>query len=452
MLIRKVELGGHVVDVRLHNGLIAEISDKLPPKEGEHWLDGHGGALLPGLHDHHIHLNASAAALSSVKCGPPEVCSKDELRAALHGHSGSGWLRGIGYHASAIGEIDRKWLDEFGPDRPIRIQHRGGRMWIFNSRAMALLDVAIPDDGRLVDGDADIRTAWSGQKPDLELLVRLLLSHGITGVTEVTPGNDRADLEHYQNAAKPLRLSVMGGPELHGAKAGSGVHLGALKIHNHDHDLPALSDLVTVIKDAHNHDRPVAVHCVTRAELMLTLAALEEAGSHSGDRIEHAAIADEAAIAWMVRLGLTIVTQPHFITERAEAYQAEVEPVDRPHLWRLKSFADAGLRLAAGSDAPFGDNNPWAAMASAVQRPVGLTPAEAVSPEMALAFYTKPADNAGADARRIRTGEPADLCLLDRPWEKARLQLAEVKVQATWIAGELVYETSSSTSPQSTAV
>lgn len=296
---------------------------------------------------------------------------------------------------------------------------------------MAELDLARPANGRLLGGDLKLRA--NAEFPDLKPLVKRLLSYGITGVTEVTPSNRLAEYEHYVQAAKPLRLSVMGRAELSAAQS------QYLKLHYHDHDLPALDSLADEIKCAHEAGRNVAAHCVTRAELMLTLAAIEMAGPVYGDRIEHAAIADEAAIEWMQRLGVIVVTQPNFIAERQAAYLKDVPQHDHKHLWRLKAFADAGLKLAAGSDAPFGDPNPWAAMAAAVQRPKGFED-EAITPEQALAIYTKPAQDAGALPRRIRKGEAADICLLDRPWSEARRDLAGVKVQATWINGDLVFD------------
>ena len=452
MLIQNVEVDQVCVDVRICGDKIIALTGQLEPQANETLINGRGCALLPGLHDHHIHLNASAAALNSLQCGPPEIYSAQQLIIALHSFKGDGWVRGIGYHASVAGEINRQWLDKHGPDRPIRIQHRGGRMWIFNSQAMALLNINIPDDGRLIDGDEAVRIALGGARPDLKPLINKLHSFGITGVTEVTPNNNLIDLEYYVAAAQPLNLCIMGSADLHDLSSEHSRFIGPLKIHNHDHDLPSLYKLTADIAGAHAHGRAVAIHCVTRAELMLSLAAIEDAGPHPGDRIEHAALADEAAIAWIARLGLTVVTQPHFVAERAEAYLHEVEPDDQRHLWPLKSFADAGIKLAAGSDAPFGNLNPWAAMASAVARPTLLGATEVIPPEAALELYTKPANDAGGKPRKITIGVKADLCLLDRTWSEARKNLSATNVVATWVGGELVYDIISSTKPHCKAV
>jgi len=417
VLIRNVEVYGEIRDVRTNGRIITDIA---PHLEGIADIDGNGGALLPGLHDHHIHLNATAAAMNSVRCGPPEVKSEDELIAALN-KLGDGWLRGVGYHHSVAGEISRDWLDTNGPDRPIRIQHRSGRLWILNSRAMEELEITKPKDGRLYDSDHLIKRAGF---PDLGPLIKKLKSWGITGVTEVTPSNGTSEFENYLEQASGLKLSIMGRAELTGLNH---PNRGHLKLHYHDHDLPALADLAKEIGDAHDGGRPVAAHCVTRAELMMTLAAIEEAGPIKGDRIEHAAIADETAVEWMQKLGVIVVTQPNFIAERVGAYMEDVPKIDHLHLWRLKSLADAGLPLAAGSDAPFGDPNPWKAMAAAVNRPPGFEH-EAITPEEALALYTKPADDAGGRPRRVAVGEPVDLILLVQSWNDARKELQHVKI------------------------
>ena len=146
MLIRNAEIDfAQRVDVRIIAGRIATIGEGLVPQPGEVLLDADFGALLPGLHDHHIHLVALAAALESLQCGPPQVATAEQLGVALRDKvaapiSGNDeWIRGIGYHESVAGDIDRDWLDRHVPDRPLRIQHRSGRLWIFNSCALERL-------------------------------------------------------------------------------------------------------------------------------------------------------------------------------------------------------------------------------------------------------------------------------------------------------------------------
>ena len=83
MLIRRAEVEGQLRDVRIADGRIEAIGERLAPRAGEAAIDAEGGALLPGLHDHHVHLLALAAALESVACGPPVVSDRAALASAL---------------------------------------------------------------------------------------------------------------------------------------------------------------------------------------------------------------------------------------------------------------------------------------------------------------------------------------------------------------------------------
>ena len=445
MLIQQAEANGVITDVRIKEGKICEIAPTLTARDGETVIKAQGNALLAGLHDHHIHLNATAAALNSVKCGPPVVSTENALRKALHTAFAAApdrtEIRGIGYYESVAGDIDCHWLDKNGPDLPIRIQHRTGRLWIFNSKAKQQLNYPVPDDGRLFDADSEIRQKSGQGQPDLTALVQKLLSFGITGVTEVTPNNTADDFIHLRDATVPLRVRIMGQHSLSPDLATGHSSLGQVKLHYHEHDLPDVDTLSALIKKAHDSGRGIASHCVTHAELMMTLLALDQAGAHKDDRIEHAALTSPAALELIQKLDVAVVTQPNFIGERAEAYERDVAAEDHPCLWRVGSFQAAGVPLAAGSDAPFGDFDPWAAMAHACTRPEALDFGESVPPEQALALYQKQAEDLRR-TRKVQIGEPADLCLLTSDWQQARRDLGAVTVAATFIDGECVYSRS----------
>ena len=65
---------------------------------------------------------------------------------------------------------------------------------------------------------------------------------------------------------------------------------------------------------------------------------------------------------------------------------------------------------------------------------------ERVTPERALEMFTTAAQAPGGTPMRIAVGQPADLCLLDRPWAKVRDALESAAVATTWLAGEVAYE------------
>lgn len=456
MLIRGADVHGQgLADVRLAGGRIEAVG-QLAPWRGEAVIDARGAALLPGLHDHHVHLAGLAARRASVWCGPPKVNDADDLAACLS-PLGTGWLRGIGYHESVMGLPDARALDRLVPDRPLRMQHRGGRMWLLNSRAIDdLLSRAVPPPGleregrrftgRLFDEDAWLRAALGSAMPDFATLSRELAALGVTGITDMTPQNEAHAAQHFaqqRQAGALLQATHLAGTLALADAAALGWALGPVKLHLHEAALPDFDEALALVSAAHAQVRGVAVHCTTEVELVFTLALLEQSGAHPQDRIEHASIADPDHVERIAALGLPVCVQPHFIAERGDHYLAEVESAHHANLYRLASLQAAGIALCGGSDAPFGLVDPWAAMQAAVSRrtPSGqvIGTGEALTPEAALALWlADPADP--RRMRRIETGAQADLVLLDRPWQAARESLCSALVSRVWIGGDCVHQ------------
>ncbi|MGE4606510.1 MAG: amidohydrolase family protein [Myxococcota bacterium] len=471
MLIVDAEVEGRAhVALRTDADRIVALGPSLVPRAGETVIDAAGGVLLPGLHDHHIHLLALAAAASSVHCGAPQVQSADTLGRALsaasadsaadgRGGSQADWIRGVGYHESVAGPLDRDQLDTWVSSRPLRIQHRTGAMWILNSVGVGRLglddgvdlagverDVTGRATGRLFDLDAWLRAALgSAVIPDLEPVGRMLAGCGVTGVTDATATNSAVEWNAFADAAQSgalrQRIVAMGQPDL---AAGRGpISLGAVKVLLTERALIDFDQLVGSIGAAHDVGRSVAIHCVTRAELVFAVSAFDASGARPGDRIEHASVAPPDVLERLARLPLTVVTQPTFLRERGDSYAVDVEPRDRPWLYRGRGFLRMGVPLGGGTDAPYGSADPWRAMAAAVSRRTVcgrvMGESECLSPEQALALFTTPAEAPGGAPRRVAIGERADLCLLDRSWAEARENLDSALVAATISEGTLTF-------------
>jgi predicted amidohydrolase YtcJ len=137
------------------------------------------------------------------------------------------------------------------------------------------------------------------------------------------------------------------------------------------------------------------------------------------------------------------VTQPGFVAERGDRYLEEVEPDDLPHLWPCRSLLDAGVRVGAGTDAPFGHPDPWRAVGAAVSRRTDggqvLGASEAVDPRTALDLFLAELTDPGGRPRRVRPGAPAELCLLDAPLDEVLRDPSAEHVVLTVQRGRIVH-------------
>jgi predicted amidohydrolase YtcJ len=431
MLIQRAALlDGSIVDIRVGEQ-IEHVASRLMPRRDEDVFDAAGATVLPGLHDHHVHVYSAAAALDSTSVGPPQVSDRSELAAALAGAEvgDDGWIRAIGYHESVAGALDRTLLDALTPPVPVRVQHRSGVVWVLNSVGLAKIGMADHHDGRLPSADPNWSSSLQRRDIGLAAVSQTLASYGVTGVTDATPDLSAEDIVGLTSAQRRgafrQRLRFLSP--------------GKRILHDDELDLDELAGWVT---DRHFKGTPVAIHCVTAAQLVVTIAAFTQAGTRPGDRIEHAAVTSPDAVTDLARIGVTVVTQPNFVAERGDQYLADVPAGEHDELWRVGSLLSASIPTALSTDLPFGGDDPWAVMRSAVHRltasGVLLGAHERVTAATALALFLGSAERP-AEPRSIRAGQPGDLCLLSVAPAVALAELDAQMVAATIIDGRLAY-------------
>ncbi len=462
--------------------IVALDANSRVDRRGADVIDAAGGALLPGLHDHHLHLLALAARSASVDLAEvPDAAGVDRhLRLAVRdrGLDGAGWLRVTGFDEHRHGAMDRRRLDASCGPVPVRVQHRSGLSWVVSTVGLGRLGLDVvgpgadrdpPADQRVgfaTGGDADPgverdtggrATGWLHRldgwiaprvgrvAPDLAPIGRLLAGYGITGVTDTTPVLDdgalAALLRARSTGSLPQRLMVMGRADADGL--GKWVELGPVKLVADEHRGLDPVGMGAAVEAAHADGRAVAIHCVTRAECVSAVSALEAAGARPGDRLEHASVLPRDLDAYLAAASVTVVTQPSFVAERGDHYLAAVDPADHLDLYRAASLRRAGVAVAMGSDAPVGSADPWEAIASAGWRRTRdghlLGCDETVRAPVALAGFLGSAGDPGGPPRMLTTGVSADLCLLHEPLAAALADPSADKVRSTVIAGEVVH-------------
>lgn len=448
LVLRHARLAdGSIVDIGIAAGRFAAIEPQLGKTDCD--IDCQTKLLLPGLHDHHIHLLATAAQIQSVDLAG--ITSADAVAMALRAKAAEleleEWVRATGYDERVGGIADRHALDRWIADRPVRVQDRTGALWLLNSAALARIGAGPWPDcvetghdgaptGRIWRGDAWLRDRIGTTAPSLAALSRQLAHWGVTAVTDAGAQNGPAEAAILSKACRDgdlvQQLTMMGREDL---PQGDGYATGPVKLLFDERDFPDPMAIAARIETARCLGRPVAAHCVTEAELVFYLAALDLAGgARRGDRIEHGSLIPLSLIADIAAARLTVVANPGFIAKRGDRYLAEIEAEDLPDLHRLASLADAGIRVLAGSDAPYGPPNPWVLIRAAIDRKapssVVLGADEAVNGRQALGLLS-------GDAL-IEKGARADCCVVDADWAGQLERATEPDpVQLSLIGGEL---------------
>ena len=447
--------GGPGLDVRIRNGIVVERA--LLHVESDDVLAAVGVRSCPVCTtttsmSWRWRLRTTRSPADRRRSTPPD--EPPQRCAGRPGHPPSkAWLRGVGYHESVAGALDCDTLDALVADRPVRVQHRSGALWVLNRAALRATGL---EHARRADACCYADRLLSRCVPpvalDLGEVGRRLAAVGVTGVTDATPGLDEGALDLLAAAVArddlPQRLVVLGAaqPAGAGSPAADARALEARARRGGRHELRARGD-----RRRHRgcacDGRAVAIHCVSRVEVVVAIDALARSGSVSGDRLEHASVLPVGLEHRLRELGVAVVTQPNFIAERGDAYAREVDAEDLEVLYRCRTLLAAGVAVAGGTDAPFGIADPWRAMRAAVDRRSHngsvLGAGEAVPPRAALDLFLSDLHAPGGAPRRVRAGAPADLCLLREPLADALETLDAGLVHATIIGGRVVHSTQS---------
>lgn len=457
-VISNAEVDGRLVSVVIEDEIILAIDDRAPSGEFSA-IDANGAALIPGLHDHHVHLLAMAARLEGVDLDALEDADAfDRALTTAAASSGDGWVRASGYDEHRHGLLDCHRLDVLVGTSKVRVQHRSGLAWVLSS---AGLDAVLSDDiptgveldangrptGRLLRLDAWLAERVGVSAPSLQKIGAQLSSFGVTGVTDATHnlGAGRAELlrQAVQSGSLPQSLTLLGVNDDERASIEGWATVGPVKILVDEVVGLDVDLLAKHIEGYHSVGRAVAIHAVSRAETVTVATAMALAGMMPGDRIEHGSVLPTDLDSLLAEGGVTVIVQPALVSERGDHYLEVVDGEDLPFLHRAASLLEAGVRVAAGSDAPVTSADPWLAIAAASTRTTRtgqrLGATERVPTATALGWYLTDSLDPSGPIRRVKVGARADLCLLDASLAEVLTDPSASRVRNTWVRGRLVY-------------
>ena len=483
---------GTPVDVRVADGLIAEIGPRLT-RRGEPTYDGGGRPLMPGLWDRHVHMSQWVSGALRLRTSgardADEACAL--VREAVAALPPGATLQGFGHRLA-------RWprppsvaaLDAVSGDHPVILISGDAHHGWLNSAALRLLGLP-PRQGVVAEAEwfslfprlAELPGAADASEAAYPAVVAAAHALGVVGIGDMEFADNRlawparaqggratppVDTIRVRAAVYPADLAgalaagVRTGDPLPG---GHGlVEMGPLKIISDGslntrtawccapyadaeettqapygaRNLP-LPELIDLLRRARAGGLEVAVHAIGDRAVAEALDAFEATGAKG--TIEHAQLMRRGDLARMARLGVGASVQPaHLLDDRDVSERCWPDRSDR--CFPLRGLRDAGVRLLLGSDAPVAHLDPWLAMAAAVHR--SGDERAPWHPEQSL--RTAEALQASTNGVRLAVGERADLLLLEADplavpddSREAAAALREVAVAATFVAGRCVY-------------
>ncbi|MEP6478606.1 MAG: amidohydrolase [Rhodoglobus sp.] len=467
MLLRNGTVGGERVDLRIVNGLIAEIGSI----EGA-GIDLGGRYVSPGLWDNHVHF--SQWALNSRRLDVSAATSAAEAASMVANAMDGQPLVGVGFR-------DGLWAD--APTRDVLDAASGGipvvlvsgdlhSAWL-NSAALAEHGFADHPTGLLVEDDAFGVTNSVADVTDAQLDAwckdagHRAASRGVVGIVDLEMDwnldtwqrrmQGGFDTQRVEFGIYTQHLDRAIAQGLHtGQPFGDLLAVGRYKVITDGSlntrtaycfdEYPGLEgtalahgmltvptdELVPLMRKAVAGGLEPTVHAIGDHANTLVLDAFEQIGCTG--RLEHAQLLALSDLARFAALGVTASVQPeHAMDDRDVADRYWTGRTDRAFV--LRSLLDAGADLAFGSDAPVAPLDPWVTMAAAVGRARGGR--EPWHPEQSVS-------NAEAMAASVRStvtvGQPADLVITPiDPLTATAEQLRTMPVDATVLAGRFTH-------------
>jgi len=477
-------------------------------------VDLAGRLVLPGFNDAHVHLLSGGFGLLSVDLRSCRDEADMVRRIGDYGRTlpkGTWIQEGNWDHESWPSKRlpTRKGLDAVTPDHPVLVQRLDGHMALANSLALRLAgitrDTKDPDGGTIVrdergeptgilkdnaEGLVDSVVPAPSREMNLQAARAALKEAARLGVTTIQDNSPVDALPTYQELRAKGELTArmyvwryaesLAPLKQAGVLTGLGddwVRLGALKILSdgsmgsgtaaffepYADDpktkgllLHPVADLERMILDADAAGFQLAVHAIGDRANSLVLDAFEKAAHQNPSRdrrfrIEHAQVVRASDVARFKALGVVASIQPSHCIDDMRWAEKRIGHERSRGAYRFKSFLDAGVPVAFGTDWFVEPLDPRLGLYAAVSRELpeggpagGWFPEEKISLEDAIDLYTRGsayAEFAEQDKGTLEPGKLADLAVFDRDlFSIPPREILGTPVDMTVVGGRVVYE------------
>ncbi len=477
-------------------------------------IDLGGRRVLPGFNDAHVHFIDGADELVGVNLRPATSENDLAKRLAAHSATvpkGRWILGGYWDHEAWPSKAlpRRQAIDAATPDHPVFVQRLDGHMALANSLAMKLAgitrDTQSPEGGTIVRDAAGEPTGifkdnamglifravpapTLGEVMDkARAALRHAAAHGVTSVQDITAS--ATELSAYQALRQRGELTAriysiqnhgIAGLVQAGIATGFGddwIRIGGIKLfadgsmgsgtaaffepYADDASTRGLllqspGELQQQMLDADAAGFQLIVHAIGDRANAIVIDAMEKVAAAHGardrrPRIEHAQVVREADKQRMARLGIIASIQPSHCIDDMRWAEKRIGRDRCAIAYDFKSFVNAGVRVAFGTDWYVEPLDPMLGLYAAVTRqfPDGTPPGgwfleEKLTMAQAVEFYTLGAayaQFAEQDKGSLAPGKLADLVVLSKDiFSVPPKEILGTRPVMTMVGGRVVFE------------
>jgi predicted amidohydrolase YtcJ len=473
-----------------------------------------GRLVLPGFNDAHVHFLEGGFGLLSVDLRPARDQADFARRLGEHARTlpaGTWILQGNWDHEAWPSQAlpTRHLVDASTPEHPVFVSRLDGHMALANSLALRLAGITrhTPDP----EGGAIVRDAAGEPTGILKDNAQALLARAIPeptremnrraaraalaeaarlGVTTIQDNSATDALPTYlelrASGELTARISVWRYAEALGALIQAGVRtglgddwvrLGAIKIlsdgsmgagtaafyepYADDPGTRGLllyppEELARLVREADAAGFQLAVHAIGDRANDLVLGAFEQAVIRNGPRerrfrIEHAQVVRKRDLARYRALGVIASIQPSHCIDDMRWAEKRIGRARSRDAYNFRSFLDAGIAVAFGTDWSVEPLDPRVGLYAAVTRelpdggpPGGWFPEEKLTLAEALDLYTRGsayAERAEDRKGTLLPGMLADIVVFERDlFRIPAREILEAEVDLTVVGGRIVHE------------
>ena len=465
-----------------------------------------GKTVVPGLIDTHIHVADFGKILAWIDL--EDVGSITAVQSRLSKRitetPKGKWVLGKGWDQNRFADKrlpTRFDLDKVSPDNPVVFYHQSGKLCIANSKALAaagapqqantvpsgvgiseetgeptgiLRDDAMNLVWRVVPepSEDDLLSAaaaacrkiveagvtsihWIVLSPvEISIIRKLYAQHRLNlRVYAITPANLLNDLPSSEVGNGLTNETLKFGGVVIFTDGYLAARTAALSQPYSDNNASSTGLLYTqeelnaLAAKVQKADLQLVIHAVgdKAVDAALTaIEALDAAGKSRRNRIEQAAVLNEALVKRMKKQQVFVSVQPKVVASEFSVWSAaERLGAERARwLFPLKTLLRNGVRVVSGSDCPMEPLNPLSGIQAAVTRKP--FPEESVTVDEALRMYTVDAAYASFEEKlkgSIEAGKLADFTVFSSdPHEVPPSEIENVTVEMTVIGGKVVYQ------------